>query len=159
MNDREHELFEAELRRLQPAKPPEELMTRFAAVLPVRSQRTEARALPAQPPEIWWVWLRWLAPGLAAAVAVVVMLMPWTKQPSRLAAVNASPAPGTNNVEIDRQLVAAFDTVAQMPNGEPVRFRCREWVENVVLRDPAQGVVVEHRTPRFEMVPIGFEIY
>lgn len=159
MNDCEHGLFEAELRRLKPAEPPEELMTRLAAALPARSPQAAARVRPAQPPDTWWVLLRWLAPGLAAAVAVVVMLMPWTKQPSRLAAVNASPAPRTNNVEIDRQFVAAFDTVARMPDGEPVRFRCREWMENVILRDPAQGVVVEHRTPHFEIVPVGFEIY
>ena len=159
MNDREHELFEAELRRLKPAEPPEELTTRLAAMLPGRSQQPATRVRPAQPPDGWWVLLRWLAPGLAAVVAVAVMLTPWTKQPSRPAAVNVSSAPTTNNVEIDRQLVAAFDTVSQLPDGKPVRFRCREWMENVVLHDPAQGVVVEHRTPHFEIVPVGFEIY
>lgn len=159
MNDCEHGQFEAELRRLKPAKPPEELTARLAAVFPGRSQQPATRVQPAQSPDVWWVLLRWLAPGLAAAIAVAVMLMPWTKQPSRPVAVNAGPVTGTNNVEIDRQLVAAFDTVARMPDGEPVRVRCREWIENVVLRDPAQGVVVERRTPHFEIVPVGFEIY
>ena len=159
MNDCEHELFEAELRRLKPAEPPEELMSRLAANLPGRSQHPVTRVRPAQPPIMWWALLRWLAPGLMGAVAVAVMLMPWTKPPPHAAVVNVNPAARTNNVEIDRQLVAAFDTVARMPDGEPVRVRCREWMENVILRDPAQGVEVERRTPHFEIAPVGFEIY
>ena len=35
MNDRDHELFEAELRKLAPARPPAELMERLA--VPSRS--------------------------------------------------------------------------------------------------------------------------
>ena len=56
-------------------------------------------------------------------------------------------------------MVALFDAVAQLPNGQPVRFRCREWADEVVLRDPARGIVIERRTPRLEVVPIRFETY
>ena len=64
-----------------------------------------------------------------------------------------------DNVEIDRQLVATFDTVAQLPDGEPVRFRCSEWLDDVVLRDSARGILIEHRMPHLEIVPVGFEVY
>ena len=64
-----------------------------------------------------------------------------------------------DNVEIDRQLVTSFDTVTQLPNGEPVRLQCREWLDAVVLRDSARGVVIERQVPRFEVVPVRFETY
>jgi hypothetical protein len=56
-------------------------------------------------------------------------------------------------------LVAAFDAVARLPDGQPVRFRCREWSDGVVLRDSARGIVIEQRMPRLEVVPVSFETY
>jgi hypothetical protein len=49
--------------------------------------------------------------------------------------------------------------VAQLPNGEPVRFRCREWRDDVVVRDPGRGLVIERSTPRLEVVPISVETF
>jgi hypothetical protein len=49
--------------------------------------------------------------------------------------------------------------VAHLPNGEPVRFLCREWRDEVILRDPARGIVIERQTPRLEVVPVRFETY
>jgi hypothetical protein len=74
-------------------------------------------------------------------------------------AVFAKPTLKTDDVEIDRRLVAAYDAVAQLPGGEPVRFHCREWADNVVLRDQVRGVVIEQRTPRMEIVPVRIETY
>ena len=71
----------------------------------------------------------------------------------------AEPALKADKVELDQQLVASFDAVARLPSGQPVRFRCREWADAVVLSDSASGIVVEQRTPRLEVVPVSFETY
>ena len=70
---------------------------------------------------------------------------------------HAAPLLKADKVEIDRQLVADFDAVGKLPSGEPVRFRCQQWMEKVWLRDTAKGVVIEQTTPRLEIVPIRFE--
>ncbi|HEY9175623.1 MAG TPA: hypothetical protein VI136_25370, partial [Verrucomicrobiae bacterium] len=70
-----------------------------------------------------------------------------------------SPPMKADQVEIDRKLLASFDAVASLPDGEPVRFRCREWVDAVTLRDSDRGVEITHRTPRLEVVPVSFETY
>jgi hypothetical protein len=64
-----------------------------------------------------------------------------------------------DNVEIDRQLVSAFEAVATLPDGEPVRIRCREWMDEVVLHDSKSGVAIRQRTPRFEVIPVRLETY
>jgi hypothetical protein len=156
MNERDNELFEAELQKLVPAQPPARLMARLTEALPQPS------TLNPQP--LWWLFFRWLAPA-AAVVGLVGASLWWlaTTQVERrrikpaIALIKASPK--ADAVEIDRQLVALFDAVAELPNGQPVRFRCREWADEVVLRDPARGLVIESRTPRFEVVPIRFETY
>ena len=78
---------------------------------------------------------------------------------ARTRPVAARPALAADNVEIDRTLVAAYDAVARLPGGEPVRFRLNEWADDVILRDSARSVVVEQRTPRVEVVPVGFDVY
>jgi hypothetical protein len=164
MNDREHELFEAELRRLKPAEPPEEFITRLAAAQPVSRAQHAVRSRPARQPDVWRILVRWLAPAMAAAAVLAVVLVrqghhPKAMSPTQPVIASAKPAIKADNVEIDRRLVAAFEAVARMPDGEPVRFRCREWMDNVVLRDSTRGVVVEQRTPHLEVVPVGFETY
>jgi len=76
-----------------------------------------------------------------------------------LPAAKAAPALKADNVQIDQELLSAFDTVARLPSGEPVRFRCRTWMDQVVLTDKQRGVVIEQRTPRIEVVPVRFETY
>jgi hypothetical protein len=73
--------------------------------------------------------------------------------------VTVPPPLKADSVQIDEQLVGAFDAVGRLPSGEPVRFHCREWMDNVVLRDKTRGVVIEQRTPRVEVVPVRFETY
>jgi hypothetical protein len=62
-------------------------------------------------------------------------------------------------VEIDRQLIGAFEAIATLPDGEPVRLRVREWMDEVVLRDTAHGVAVQQRSPRIEVIPVSFETF
>ena len=164
MNEREQELFEAELCRLKPNRPPEEFMTRLAAAQPLSREEPRSRGRPA-PAWAWWRILRRLAPAGAVAATMAVLLVwqplkPGTKSPGRpVTTVTPRPALNADDVEIARQLVGGFDAVARMPDGEPVRFRCHEWMDNVILRDSTQGVVVEQRTPRLEIVPVRFETY
>jgi hypothetical protein len=95
---------------------------------------------------------------------VVVLLVRWpsgheSRQDSHPGSAEPRPALKADDVEFDQQLVAAFDAVARLPGGQPVRFRCREWADAVVLRDSARGIVIEQRTPRLEVVPVSFETY
>jgi hypothetical protein len=159
MNDPAHELFESELRRLAPAQPPAELMARLANV-----PRNCTRPSTVNPQPLWRLLARWLVPAAAAAV-LAATLLGWWAQPKaahpRVKAVSPPPKPASkpDEIEIDRQLVALFDTVAQLPNGEPVRFRCRQWTDEVTLRDPDHGLVIERRTPRLEVVPVSIETF
>jgi len=163
MNERDDQLFEAELQRLVPAQAPARLMARLSAAIPQPpTLRPQPSSLNSQP--LWWLLLRWLAPAAAAATLVAGLLFWWTKVPlgaphDKPVTVARQAAPKADAVEIDRQLVALFDAVAQLPNGQPVRFRCREWTDEVVFRDPARGLIIESRTPRLEVVPVRFETY
>jgi hypothetical protein len=154
------ERFEQELRSLKPARPPVELMDRLRELeLAPIAQRTAAAG------HSQWQWahlFRWLVP--ATAVLVVAGFV-WFKhshprtQHGRSLAVTVPPPLKADSVQIDEQLVGAFDAVGRLPNGEPVRFHCREWMDNVVLRDKTRGVVIEQRSPRVEVVPVRFETY
>jgi hypothetical protein len=64
-----------------------------------------------------------------------------------------------DDVKIDQELVSSFDTVARLPGGEPVRFRCNQWLDEITLSNKAQGLVLQERTPRLEIVTVGFETY
>jgi hypothetical protein len=64
-----------------------------------------------------------------------------------------------DTVQIDRELVAVYDAVARLPGGERVRFRCREWRDQIVVSDPLRGMVIEQSTPTLDVVPIRFETY
>jgi hypothetical protein len=187
MNARDNDLLEAELRRLSPAPPPAELMTRLLeagargsempASLGAR-QRIGAPHDPAapnraanlpqpstlNPQPLWWLVLRWIAPAAAVAALIAAVLVWWPpsaglRSQAQPPVASSQAAPKAEAIEIDQQLVALFDAVAELPGGQPVRFRCREWTDDVVVRDPARGLVIERRTPRLEVVPVRFETY
>jgi len=108
--------------------------------------------------------LRFFVP--VAAVALLTLLLwhhglqrenaPITKHE---AAPSSPPIAKVDDVKIAEDLVSSFDTLAKLPDGEPVRFRCRQWVDKVTLSDKAHGLVLEQRTPRMEIIPVGFETY
>jgi len=194
MNVDEFEMFEAELQRLKPARPPEELVERLAVAAGEKNREQHAangvtqifKRLSRRFSTCWRSgstgrpadyklairqvknlryagMLRWVAPG---AVVVALVFGLWFKQAAKSArltgqqpGVQARAAHKPDNLEIDRLLLGAFDAVAPLPNGEPVRFRCREWMDQVVVRDPSRGVVIEQRKPHLEIVPVGFETY
>ena len=161
MSDFDEQSFESELRKVKPDKLPEDLMARLMSAQ--TQTRTAARTCSTlNRASNWQSFFRWLIPVSAAAADASLIL--WSLRLMRgprieTRVAGTSHAIKADDVEIDRQLIASFDAVARMPDGEPVRFRCREWMDEVVLRDMARGVVIERRTPRLEVVPVSFETY
>ncbi len=160
MNERENESFEAELRRLRPANLPDEFESCLSPPPPIASPhlapepRSRRLSLGASS------WLRWLAP--AAALALVwPLVLTQLKRGTQSPPATAVPAPTlkADEVEIDRQLLDSFDAVANLPDGEPVRFRLQQWMDAVTLRDSVSGIEVVRRIPRIEFVPVSFATY
>lgn len=175
-NENELERLEAELRRVRPARLSPDLLQRLTTDAPQQvSQHAvgiEARK-PSRPDSTGalrgfkaavvalheWVPspVRWLVPATAL---VVLCGMIWlAKGPGGSSAQASVGAVKADDVQIDQQLVSTFDTVAPLATGEPVRFRCRQWVDQMVLRDSKRGVEVTRRVPRLEVVPVRFETY
>ena len=163
MNNGDPELIEAKLRRLSPARPPAEFMARLTAARPAPAPvLPQPSTLSPQLPGL--LLLRWLGLAAVGAAVAAALLVWWPSKPEHGQASNAAsavvePVPKADDVEIDQQLVAAYDAVARLPDGQPIRFRCREWSDEVVLTDTARGIVIEQRTPRLEVVPVRFETY
>lgn len=158
----EHESFESGLQRMKPAPVPDELLARLRAAEPAR-QLLEPVSVAGIGVDLWRSIFRWLAPVAACAVIGVIgwrvawPTPPRPTEPHRALAV--VPLLRADAVSIDRELTASFDAVARLPDGESVRFRCREWMDQVVWHDSARGVTVEQRAPRLEIVPVRFETY
>jgi hypothetical protein len=178
MKENETERFEVQLRNVRPARPPADFIQRLKSEVPdlVTERRVQiASAAPmaqAERPAVpetlgaaegtfWPAWLslvlRWLIP--AAAMLVFGAILWRANLPAGRRPVIASAPVKADDVRIDQQLVSTFDAVALLPTGEPVRFRCREWMDEVVLRDSRRGVEVARRVPRVEVVPVRFETY
>ncbi len=157
MNDSEQNLFEQELGRLRPAAPPLELMQRLAEArpTPVSNPRNRRSATPVP-----WLILRWLLPATAMLVAAAFAWKLIPARPGRnQATAPVGPAVKADHVQINQELVNSFEAVAVLPGGEPVRFRCLEWVEDMTVRDKDRGLLIEERRPRVEVVPVRFETY
>lgn len=165
MNESELNHFEAELRRARPAPLPDGFLQRLKSAAPSRAPGLPAEAAggartsePASRFSWWPMILRWIAPA-AAAAAVMTAIMWRANHPARPESAHSGTPMRADNVQIDQQLVSTFDTVAPLPDGEPVRFRCRQWMDEVVLRDSKRGIEVARRVPRVEVVPVRFETY
>lgn len=163
--DQEQDGFESELRRIKPGKLPEELMARLrAAELPSPVTSPETR-LPASSAPSFLQMLRWLIPATAAILIAAVVWQGSHNSNQADQDVNfpitagKRPLLNADNVEIGKELVSSFDAVATLPGGEPVRFRCQQWMNKVVVDDKKQGLLVENWTPRVVVVPVGFETY
>jgi hypothetical protein len=155
MKDREQNLMEVELQRLKPATPPPELIERMLSAVPVPpSPRFETRAGTPRPTEWWMPWLRWLAPVSAIGLVAFVSIR-------QIPLALNHPVTGINAdaVQINHKLVSAYDAVGELPGGEAVRFRVREWSDSTVMHDSARGLVVEQSKPRLEVIPVAFETY
>jgi len=165
-------MSENDLDLIEAARPPEDFLARLVAASPTRSEagapppraRHAAAGGAVRLSTLWRHWPRWLIPAVATVLLVVGFpllrpggLKPRAREPGL--AVGARPALKADDIQIDRQLVAAFDAIAHLPDGEPVRLRCREWADEVVMRDSARGITIERHIPRVEVVPVSFETY
>ena len=181
MNENEIQRFEEELRGVAPAQPPASLIARLKSARAalddsdvaqatqadvsskIASEKSAAPGLRESVRVLLNSWiLRYLVP---AAALVIVAVIVWRvnfppPRPAEIAAAPpTTPAIEADNVQIDRELVSSFDTIAELPDGEPIRIQCRAWMDEVVMEDRNLGVVVEQRTPRVELVPVKFETY
>ncbi|HEY3862310.1 MAG TPA: hypothetical protein VGO59_10515 [Verrucomicrobiae bacterium] len=165
MNDHQMERYEAELRRAKPAPPPESFMERLRAskLDPEPARPHQSTAAPARAKASW---LRWLAPAMAAAVVVATVARVATRPSSQHPVASNDPpisalAYGLNadGVRVDQELVSSYDVVAELPGGEPVRFRCRKWKDKWVVTDTNRGVEIEEDSPRIEVMPVRLETY
>jgi len=165
VTDREQQEFEAALRETRPVKLPEELRSRLLAAAPPK----KARSAPPWPALAILGWLRVLRLALpAAAVVLIAAVVVWRNaSPSRPSPAGSKSTSGilaaaplkADDVKIEHDLVSSFDTLDRLPGGEPVRFRCNQWLDEVTFSNKAQGLVLQERTPRLEIVTVGFETY
>ena len=163
MNDRDLDLFERELEALKPTPPPSEFAHRLAQAITLEAERNSHASQAAPSPEassLWLyrpqVWLRWLVP---ATVVVLAGILAWNPDLAGRRKATAGAALKADEVKIGSTLVSSFDAVASTPDGEPVRFRCEEWLDEVRLSDRSRGLVYSQRVPRVTVVPVSFETY
>jgi hypothetical protein len=163
VNEQEQEKFEAELRRIVPAPLPKDLVARLQAAKPVSEAPQRMRPPPSAEKAFWPDLLHWLAPALALAALALVI---WhVKFGSLITADNKSTMPAlayglkADGVQVDQELVSSFDVVAKLPSGEPVRFRCKKWKDELVVTDNSRGIEIEQSSPRVEVVPVRVETY
>jgi hypothetical protein len=159
--EEEQERFETELQRATPASLPTDLMDRL------RAAKTGSQPIGRpEPGRIsgwigWFVWVRWVIAATPMAVAAILLVRSELRPnagPGKISSA-ASATIKANAIQVDHALVSSFDAVAQLPGGEPVRFRCRKWMDDVVMRDDAHGVVISQSSPRVEVIPVRFETY
>jgi|WetSurMetagenome_2_1015567.scaffolds.fasta_scaffold584273_1 hypothetical protein len=172
LRDQELEAFEAELRKIKPTSAPNALVSRLSAVRPTSRPEVVDRVESAPRGYAWVRFMRWLAPATALGVLLVITLgrqyrpnAVRTDTDSEQAKASSVPISSrirpakADEIEIGRTLVATFDAVAELPSGEPVRFRCQQWADTTIFRDRARGIAVERSTPRLEIVPVSLDTY
>jgi len=166
VTDHEQNRFEAELRRSRPARLPEDYWSRLLAA----ARPTKASPVAPWPAPVAVGLQRVLRFFIPAAGVAMAAFFAWrqTLRPNSPPAISpshaSSMAPPASTVKADdlqiaQDLVSSFDTLAWLPGGEPVRFQCRQWMDTVTLSDKTRGLVFEERTPRVEIIPVGFETY
>ncbi|SPE52385.1 hypothetical protein SBV1_1510004 [Verrucomicrobia bacterium] len=158
MNEIEAKEFEAELRKIKPAQAPDPLLRRLEGA---RKCSFHPESRPPEGSVSWNLLLRWLGAGTATAMAVFFAWRLGWKPPGWGVRADSKPAATlkADGVEVDQKLVSSFDAVAQLPGGQPVRFRVQNWMDHVVVSDKDRGLVIDHSNPRVEVVPVRFETY
>jgi hypothetical protein len=156
----EQERFEADLRRSTPAPVPADLMKKLRSAANSRRKPRVASPSMGEFVRLLRAW-RWALAGLPVALVILALgALHWLKSPgASRPAEPSNPQSSPDFVRVDRALVASFEAVAELPDGVPVRFRCRKWMDEVQMKDESRGLVIEERIPRLEVVPVGLETY
>jgi hypothetical protein len=177
VNEQEQEKYEAELRRITPARTPEQFMARLRAAKPAieaarntpvagwrgvlhRWHNARKERVVAERPA-WQSVVRWLAPAMGLAGVVLLAGRVSFHPESSVVKEPLAIATGlkADDVRVDQELVSSFDVVAKLPGGQPVRFRCQKWNDQLVVTDKNRGVEIEQNSPRVEVVPVRVETY
>lgn len=160
MTEQEQQKFENDMRRVAPAAAPEELTDRLHAARPSAQPANPVRPNRISGSYDWLVSLRWLVAATPVIIAVIAIVR-IESRPHIVATKPDAAAAGitANDVRVDHALVSSYDAVAQLPNGEPVRFRCNKWMDDVVMKDKSHGLVIQQSSPRVEVIPVRFETY
>jgi hypothetical protein len=171
MTEHEEDNFERQLRQTKPAKPPENFTARLLAAEPKICTSVGSAPFAAPIPDFLRTLrlsLRLLIPATALALMTTLVwheIRPFDGQSpistsgSHTSTGAAAPLLKADDVKIAKRLVSSFDAVARLPGGVPVRFRCENWMDQVVLSDKSRGLVVENSKPRYEVVAMGIETY
>jgi hypothetical protein len=163
MNDSELDAFEKELRLLRPSRPPGALTRQLLAAAPAPAPGTRSTACHESGNSPAWPfaqWFGWLAPTMAV---LICGLFVWMSE--QRVSKQGIPAHGmadrlrADDISVDQHLVSSFDAIAELPDGEPVRFQYREWRDTVNVRDLSRGVAIQRESPRIEVIPVRFETY
>jgi hypothetical protein len=160
MNEQEQERYEAELRRTPPVRLPDDFMARLKAAMPPTEPAPRGPLRPAAGIPGWWPALRWLA--TAMALFIVILLAARTNfapKPVKPEPVSANYGMKADDVQVNEELVSSFDVVAKLPGGQPVRFRCRQWMNQLIVTDNHRGVEIKETSPRVEVIPVQIETY
>lgn len=161
MNAEEQERFECALRQVAPAKLPAELLDRLRAAKPCAPPVKRARPRKISWLAGWWAGWRWVMAATPVVLAAIIVLRMESRPGAGPGKISSAASPGMkiNAVQVDHALVSSFDAVVQLPGGEPVRFRCRKWMDAVRMSDDSHGVMIERSSPRVEVIPVRFETY
>src|ERR1700722_3441693 len=124
MTEQEQERFEIELRKIAPARLPEDLIIRLRAA--ITGLQPGGRLMPRSRSRLahWFAGVRWALAATSVAVAailVVVMQLRPNALPRKISPV-VLPEIKASSVQIDHTLVSSFYAIAQLPGGEHVRF-------------------------------------
>jgi hypothetical protein len=158
VTDHELEIFERNLRKVKPASVPESLLTRLRKQCSTEEQLSPVRERSQVRVSNFLRLLQWLTPATAAILLTVAVVRRGDYEGHDRVAKDL-PALKADDVRINQALVSSFDAVATLPSGEPIRFRCQTWMDQVAVSDNSRGLSIENRTPRVEVVPIGYETY
>jgi hypothetical protein len=161
VNEQEQERFEAELRRTSPAPLPKKFLARLRDANPGTHAEQQTSFRPATEWTHWWRLVRWLAPALAAVAVAFLIGRGHFSSEGRPANKPLVAATGmkADDVQVDHELVSSFDVVATLPGGQPVRFHCRKWQDQLLVTDKSSGVEIQQNSPRIEVMPVRFETY
>jgi len=159
LNEHEQERFEAELRRAPPARVPIQFMARLLVAKPGPEPARKPRPHSAPAWAHWWRLGRWLAPALAAVAFLIGRGKSGSERNTAKEPLVAATGLKADGVQVEHELVSSYDVVATLPGGEPVRFHCRQWKDQLVVKDKSSGVEIQQNSPRIEVMPVRFETY